>query len=165
MKKLFSATIVAGLCFGAARAQDPFKVAPQAYKLQFENQWVRITRVHYEPHERIAEHYHTDRASAYVYLNDSGPVIFKHIDLPYGKITRPPTKAGSFRLYKGLHEVHAVENTSDLPSDFLRVEFKTEPVNDPSLLGRFYREQYPTVENVRKMQFENQYIRISRLII
>ncbi len=153
------------LLFGEVAAQDPLKVAPRAYKLEFENEWVRVTRVHYGPRERIAEHYHTPRSSAYVYLNDGGPVIFKHINLPYGDITRPETKAGSFRVYKGIKEVHSVENTSDKPSDFLRVEFKTEAVNDKSLRGKFYREQYPEGENFSKVQFENEQIRITRLVI
>lgn len=151
--------------FGTASAQDPLKVAPQAYKLEFENEWVMVTRVHYGPYEKIPEHYHTERSSAYVYLNDGGPIIFKHINLPYADITRKETKAGSFRLYKGLKEVHAVENPTGIPSDFLRVEFKTEPVNDQSLRGRFYREPYPPGENFRKVQFENEQIRITRLVI
>src|SRR5262245_12384975 len=85
------------LVAAAALAQDPLKVAPKAYKLEFENEWVRVERVHYAAKEKIPEHYHTEKPAAYVYLNDSGPVIFKHRDLPYGDITRAPTKAGSFR--------------------------------------------------------------------
>jgi hypothetical protein len=57
-----------------------------------------------------------------------------------------------------------VENPTDLPSDFLRVEFKTEPVGRDSLHGRFYRENYPAGENFRQVQFENQQIRVTRLI-
>jgi hypothetical protein len=145
-------------------AQDPLKVAPQAYKLQFENEWVKVTRVYYAPREKIASHEHTQTASAYVYLNDSGPVVFNHIEAGYGAITRPPTKAGSFRLYRGVQERHEVENQSDLPSEFLRVEFKTEPVNERSLKGRFYREAYPAGENFQKVQFENEQVRITRLV-
>jgi hypothetical protein len=145
-------------------AQDPFKVAPQAYKLQFENEWVKVTRVHYAPHEKIAAHKHTLTASAYVYLNDGGPVVFNHIDKDYGAVTRPATKAGSFRLYRGLQELHEVENQSDLPSDFLRVEFKTDPINEKGLKGRFYREEYKAGENFQKVQFENEQIRITRLV-
>jgi len=151
--------------FGTVSAQDPLKVAPQAYKLELENEWVMVTRVHYSPYEKIPEHYHTERPSAYVYLNDGGPVIFKHINLPYGDITRKETKAGSFRVYKGLKEIHAVENPTGVPSDFLRVEFKTEPVNDQSLRGKFYREPYPPGENFSKTQFENEQIRITRLVV
>lgn len=155
-----------GICLlmTQALAQDPTTILPQAYKLQSENDWVKVTRVHYAPHEKLPAHQHTQTASAYVYLNDSGPVVFNHIGLDYGAITRPATKAGSFRLYRGLKEIHEVENLSDLPSDFLRVEFKTEPTNDKTLHGRFYREPYPVGENVQKVQFENEQIRITRLV-
>jgi hypothetical protein len=146
-----------------AWAQDPLKTLPQAYKLQFENEWAKVTRVHYAPHEKLPAHQHTLTGSAYVYLNDGGPVVFKHLDLPYGAVTRPATKAGSFRLYGGLKEIHEVENLSELPSDFLRVEFKTEPVNEKTLRGRFYREAYPAGENFEKVQFENEQVRITRV--
>jgi hypothetical protein len=145
-------------------AQDPLKVAPQAYKLQFENEWVKVVRVHYAPREKVVAHDHTPTASAYVYLNDSGPVIFKHIDASYGAITRQPTKAGGVRVYRGIQETHEVENNSDLPSDFLRVEFKTEVTNENSLRGKFFREEYPAGENFHKVQFENDQIRITRLV-
>lgn len=147
-----------------ALAQDPSQALPQAYKLQFQNDWVKITRVHYAPKVKLPSHQHTQTASAYVYLNDSGPVVFKHIGLDYGAITRPPTKAGSFRLYRAVKEMHEVENLSDLPSDFLRVEFKTEPVNDKTLRGRFFRDEYPAGENFQKIQFENEQVRITRLV-
>jgi hypothetical protein len=157
---------LAGICLlvTQASAQDPLKALPQAYKLQFENDWVKVTRVHYEPHEKLPPHQHTQSASAYVYLNNSGPVVFKHIGLAYGAVTRPATKEGTFRLYQGLVEIHEVENLSDLPSDFLRVEFKTEPINEKTLRGRFHREAYPAGENFQKVQFENEQIRITRLV-
>jgi len=157
---------VATICLlmGQAFAQDPLKTLPQAYKLQFENEWVKVTRVHYAPHEKLPPHQHTLTGSAYVYLNDGGPVVFKHIDLPYGAVTRPATKAGSFRLYQGLKEIHEVENLSELPSDFLRVEFKTEPVNERTLRGRFFRETYPAGESFEKVQFENEQVRITRVV-
>ena len=144
-------------------AQNPFTVAPQAYKLEFENDWVKVTRVHYAPHEQIPAHDHTETGAAYVYLNDSGPVIFKHLGLSYGAITRPETKAGSFRIYKAVKETHEVENPNDTPSDFLRVEFKTAPDKDQPLRGKFYRESYPAGENFEQVQFENEQIRVTRL--
>ena len=162
--KFFTFTAIFCLLAAQALAQDPLQVAPQAYKLQFENEWVKVTRVHYAPYEKLPAHKHTLTAAAYVYLNDSGPVVFKHLDTTYGAITRPPTKAGSFRLYRSVQELHEVENQSDLPSDFLRVEFKTEPANENSLRGKFYREEYPAGENFQKVQFENEQIRITRLV-
>jgi hypothetical protein len=152
-------------CVTTARSQDPTKTLPRAYKLQFENEWVKVTRVHYEPHEKLPPHQHTLTGSAYVYLNESGPVIFRHIGLSYGAVTRPPTKAGTVRLFRAVEEIHEVESLSDQPSDFLRVEFKTEPLEEKKLFGKFHREPYPTGENFEKVQFENEQIRITRLAV
>jgi hypothetical protein len=162
--RLYRVAVVILLLAVTSLAQDPLKTLPKAYKLQFENDWVKVVRVHYGPREKLPAHEHTQTASAYVYLNDSGPVVFKHLALPYGDVTRPPTKTGTVRLYRGLDELHEVENKSDLPSDFLRVEFKTEPVNDKSLKGRYHREQYTAGENFQKVQFENEQVRITRLV-
>jgi hypothetical protein len=163
IKRTFCLPVIFLLFTVAATAQDPLKVAPQAYKLEFENEWVKVMRVHYGSNEKIPAHDHTELAAAYVYLNDGGPVIFKHIGLAYGAVTRPATKAGSFRLYKAIKEVHEVENTSDLPSDFLRVEFKTRMVDEKTLRGRFHRESWPAGENYQKIQFEDEQIRVTRL--
>ena len=173
MKNLIMVITLASVMLSQASAQsklkdqskDPLKVAPKAYKLEFENEWVRVTRVRYGAKETIAEHYHTERPSAYVYLNDAGPVIFKHKDLPYGDIKRAAVKAGTFRVYRGVKEVHSVENPSDTTSEFLRVEFKTEPLNQNSLRGKYHREPVATGENSRKIQFENEQIRITRMVI
>jgi tetratricopeptide (TPR) repeat protein len=141
------------------------KVAPESYQLEFENDFVKVQRVHYAPRVKIPEHDHTAFGSAYVYLNDAGPVIFKHVGLSYGAVTRPAVKAGSFRLYKAVKETHEVENPSNTHSDFLRVEFKTEPAKDPNTLrGKFFREDLPAGENYQKTQFENEQVRITRLI-
>jgi hypothetical protein len=162
--KLFTLFAMLCLVVVSATAQDPLKILPDNYKLQFENEWVKVTRVHYPPKTKLAAHEHTQTAAAYVYLNDSDPVIFKHIGLQYGAIKRAATKAGSFRLYKSVAEIHEVENPADTPSDFMRVEFKTEPLNDKSLYGRYFREAYPAGENFQKVQFENEQIRITRLV-
>jgi len=146
-------------------AQDPAKVAPQAYKLDFENDWVKVLRVHYAAKEKIPEHDHPATAAAYVYLNDSGPVIFKHVGLSYGPVTRSAVKARSFRVWYAVKETHEVENTGDTPSDSVRIEFKTEPVNARSLHGKFQPEEYPLDENYQKVQFENEQIRVIRLAV
>jgi hypothetical protein len=159
----FLATVL--LLVAPALAQDPVKVAPQAYKLDFENDWVKVLRVHYAAKEKIPEHDHPATAAAFVYLNDGGPVIFRHVGLSYGAITRPATKARGFRLWYAVKETHEVENTGDTPSDFVRIEFKTEPVNAKSLRGKFQPEEYPASENFQKVQFENEQIRATRLAV
>lgn len=159
-------SLIAAICLltASVMAQDPLKTLPQNYKLQFENDYVKVVRVYYPPKAKLAAHEHTPTASAYVYLNDGGPVVFNHIDKAYGAVTRAATKAGSFRVYRGLQELHEVENKADVPSEFLRVEFKTDPVNENTLRGKFFREEYPAGENFQKVQFENEQVRITRLV-
>jgi quercetin dioxygenase-like cupin family protein len=163
---LLTAAVVSawfGLTVAAATTQDPLVVSPDAYRLEFENAWVKVVRVTYGPKAIIAPHLHTERASAYVYLNDGGPILFKHEGLPYEGVTRPATKAGSFRVYKGIHELHSVENPSATPSDFLRVEFKTEPLEDGTLKGKFFREDPAPTATAQQTQFENAQIRVTRV--
>jgi hypothetical protein len=163
MKKLSVAFATLILLSLTASGQDPLKVAPEAYQLEFENEWAKVTRVHYAAKSKIPAHDHPETGAAYVYLNDSGPVIFRHIGLSYGAITRPATKAGSFRLYKAVKEVHEVENQNDGPSDFLRVEFKTASDAEKPLRGKFYREEYTAGEYYEKVQFENEQLRVTRI--
>jgi hypothetical protein len=160
-----AAAIWASLSAVGGAAQDPLIVAAAAYRLEFENAWVRVVRVRYAPKTVVAPHFHTEQASAYVYLNDGGPILFKHEGLPYAGVTRPATKAGSFRIYKGLKEVHSVENPTDTPSHFLRVEFKTEPVEEATLRGKFHRDATPPGTTQERVEFENAQIRISRVTV
>jgi hypothetical protein len=146
-------------------AQEAEKTLPDAYQLQFENEWVKVVRVHYAPHVKLPSHAHTRLAAAYVYLSDAGPVVFRHVGTGYGSVTRPAVKAGTFRLYRAVGEMHEVENTSPLASDFLRVEFKTEPKEEKTLRGRFHREPVAPGENLKKVEFENAQIRVTRLVI
>jgi hypothetical protein len=165
MKRILLQLVFACLAVNSALAQDPVKVAPDAYKTEFENAYVKVQRVHYAAHSKLPEHDHTAFGSAYIYLNDAGPVIFKHVGLSYGAVTRAAVKAGSLRLYKGIKETHEVENPSDTASTFLRVEFKTEPdKNQNTLRGKFFREEAPAGENLAKVQFENEQVRITRLV-
>jgi hypothetical protein len=146
-------------------AQEAETTLPEAYRLQFENEWVKVVRVHYAPHVKLPSHAHTKLASAYVYLSDAGPVVFRHVGAEYGSVTRPPVKTGTFRLFRAVGEMHEVENTSSLASDFLRVEFKTEPKDARTLRGRYPREVVARGENVQNVQFENAQIRVTRLVI
>jgi hypothetical protein len=91
-------------------------------------------------------------------------VLFKHIGTSYGAATRPATRTGAFRVFRGINEIHEVENTSELPSHFLRVEFKTDPKDDRTLKGRFFRESVADGQSVETIQFENEQVRISRVI-
>ena len=155
---------IAAVSLKAFISQDPVIALPESYSKQFENEWVKVVRVRYAPLAKLPAHAHNALPAAYVYLNDGGPVMFKHIGASYGAATRPATKAGGFRIFRGIAEIHEVENTSPLPSEFLRVEFKTEVKDLDTLRGRFAPESAPAGENLEKVQFENAQVRITRVI-
>lgn len=138
-------------------AQDAATTLPKNYKVQFENDWVRITSVRYGANERLPEHTHTALPSAYVYLTDSGPVAFRHVGGP--AVTRQPVPAGMFRVYRGIKETHEVENIG-AASEFLRVELKTEGRDAATIRGKFER---PAVSAEPFVHFDHAQFRVSRV--
>jgi len=66
-------------------------------------------------------------------------VLFKHVGGKGTVAKRPETKAGAFRVYRGLVEIHEVENTVDVPSEFLRIEVKTESLEPATFRGKLER--------------------------
>jgi hypothetical protein len=143
-----------------AQAQDPVKTLPDNYKLEFENDLVKVVRVLYPAHAKLPAHAHPKGSTAYVYLTDSGPIVFGHIGLEYGAITRPAAVAGAVRLGRAVDEVHEVENPNDSSSEFLRVEFKTIPPT--GFRGRFAPESGAAGEHFTKVHFENDHLRVTR---
>lgn len=158
MKVASALLALAGMMFSG---QEGAATLPANYKVQFENSWVKVTSVRYEPMQKLPAHTHTPNPSAYVYLNDGPPVQFSHVG---GKpATRAATKAGAFRVYRGLEEVHDVQNMGSAPSEFLRVELKTVPLEPGSFWGKFERPSSPSAEPV--VHFNHKQVQISRLWI
>lgn len=135
----------------AAMAQDPYKVAPKNYRLEFENDWVRVSRVKYEPGDKIAVHDHPSFPTVYIYLTDGGEIQFGHQE--FYALRRKPVKAGQIRFNRGNRETHSTEYFGDQPSQYLRVELKTEPDRPPKDVVIAPDDQTP---------FENQMLRIER---
>ena len=150
----------------AVVAQDPTKAAPESYKLQLENAYVRILRVTYGPRAKVAVHDHSRFPAAYIYLSDSAPIRFIHTGWDHPVLTRPATKAGSFRLSPTRFddETHQVENTGDLTSEFLRIEIMTEAPDRQSLVGRFKPFDGNRQTGLNKIEFENSQLRVTRII-
>src|SRR5262249_34421836 len=68
MKRFLMACIVAQALLLCARAQDPVKVDPEEYKVEFENNYVRVLRVTRRAHSKAPMHEHP--AYVLVPLND-----------------------------------------------------------------------------------------------
>lgn len=147
-----------------AAAQEPHAANHKNFKLQFENDYVKVVRVHFDPHEAVTEHEHSHLAGVYVYLNDNGPVIYRHVAGFNGLRNRQFQPAGSFHVSIRFPETHTVENPTDKPVDYLRIEYKTD--GESATFGgdvRAYREGYAVGRNARKVQYENEQVRITRL--
>ena len=152
------------LCPLLPPAQDPQAVAPRAYRRAFENERVRVTRVHYEPREKIASHDHPEGPTIYVYLSDSGPVRFVHTGDESFTLVRPPVRAGGFRLSRGVAgETHSVESLTDLPTDFLRVELKGLNLERRYFRGRFPPQPRSSRRVARRVRYDDALIRVTSL--
>jgi quercetin dioxygenase-like cupin family protein len=117
MKVLFSTVAMAAL-LGASvtRAQDPVKVDPKHYSVVFENDDVRVLRVHYAPGEKSVMHSHP--ASVAVFLDNQK-----------AKMTYPDGKSEEMSPKKGdavfaLASVHLPQNIGSGPIDLIIVELK-----------------------------------------
>ena len=83
---------------------DPVAVDGKHYKVAFENQQVRVLRIHYEAHEKGQTHEHILNRVV-VYLND-----------------QTGAKADDVRMSGAA--THAEENASGQPADRIAVELK-----------------------------------------
>lgn len=111
-----------------AAAQDGATALQQNYRALLDNDEMQVMRVHYDPHQELAEHDHSRYPTVYVYLSNSGPVRFIHNEARPFALTRRPVKTGWFRVSPGRIEKHEVANLSPVASDFLRVECKRIPL-------------------------------------
>jgi quercetin dioxygenase-like cupin family protein len=99
-----------------ALAQDAVKVDPKHYKVELENNDVRVLRITYGPGEKSVMHEHP--ASVAVFLTD-GKVKFT---LPDGKTQESDVKAGS-TMWEDAGK-HLPENVGKAKFELILVELK-----------------------------------------
>jgi len=120
MSRLALVTGLVCLVAVSARAQDdPVKVDPKHYKVEFENAQVRVLHVQYGPHEKSVMRAHA--AAVGVFLRDQNA----RFTLPGGKTVERQAKAGE-ALWMAA-ETHLPENLGDQPLEVILVELKTKP--------------------------------------
>jgi quercetin dioxygenase-like cupin family protein len=114
--RLFCAAAIVCLAVSSATAQDPTKVEPKHYKLDFENERVQVVNVHYGPHEKSELHDHPGGVSVSV---TGGHLRFTDQS---GKVTEVYAKAGEARWFPPFK--HKVENLSDEPYNGVYIGIK-----------------------------------------
>jgi hypothetical protein len=149
-------------------AQSPYLVAGDHYHLVFENAWARATRVTYGPHEQAPVHEHPPTPTAvYVYLTDGGVMRFRHVTGEHVAgftIDRRAVKAGAIRFAHGAPETHAVEYMGDEPTEYVRIELRTEPKDRPERDVRLPPVTLDPAKSAVETQFENGQVRILRVV-
>jgi quercetin dioxygenase-like cupin family protein len=102
-----------------AFAQDAVKVDPKHYKVELENNQVRVLRINYGPGEKSMMHEHP--GSVAIFLTD-GQVKFT---LPDGKTRESTVKAGQ-AIWNEAGK-HLPENLGTKPFELILVEVKGKP--------------------------------------
>jgi quercetin dioxygenase-like cupin family protein len=119
--RAWCAVLLLGSVVPSAMAQDPVAVAPEQYKVEFEDQDVRVLRVVYAPGEKSAMHDHP--ASVAVYI--TGGHI--RITLPDGRVGEPRVPPGATMRHAA--GSHAIENLGDAPFELVLVELRKAPAD------------------------------------
>jgi hypothetical protein len=152
----------------AGAAQDPYRVAGDHYHLVFENSWVRATRVTYGPHETAPVHQHPPTpTTVYVYVTDGGVMRFGHVTGEHVAgvtIDRKAVRAGGIRFAHGAPETHTVEYLGDAPTEYARIELRTEPLDRPVRDVRLPPAALDSSISAMQVQFENGQVRILRVM-
>jgi quercetin dioxygenase-like cupin family protein len=153
---VITAVIAAPVLFDRpVAAQDALAVAPGAYTIELENQWVRVLRLKLAPQETTAVHIHPNIVG--VLLTDVR-VTVTNADGTTQQLVR---KAGEV-LYQPGMPAHSEQNMSDQPLEAVLVELKpgaaggTAPVSlDPVTLDP---EHHPVL-------IDNPRVRVIRTIL
>lgn len=118
MKQLLSIITVMVLLSEISFAQDAAKVDPQHYKVEFENDQVRVLRITYAPGEKGAMHSHP--GGMVIFLSDAnGKFTF-----PDGKTEKRDFKKGFFSWVPAT--THQPENIGDKPFELIQIEMKSK---------------------------------------
>jgi len=111
---LFAVILLSGYSF----AQDAAKVDPKHYKVEFENDQVRVLRITYAPGEKGVMHSHPE--GMVVFLTDAkGKFTF-----PDGKTEKRDFKKGFFSWVPAT--THQGENVGHKPFELIQIEMKPQ---------------------------------------
>ena len=115
LKKLLVPVFIVA-AFGICSAQDTAQSHPESYKVEIDNQQVRVVRAYHAPHEKVPMHSHP--TSVVVYLTD----VHEISTASDGKRTEVRHHAGDV-VWSPAH-THALENLSNEPIRVVEIELK-----------------------------------------
>ena len=149
------------LAVPAARAQalDPLVADPQHYRLEIENQWVRVIREHMDPHEKMPIHQHPDPGAVIVFLTDR----HNRLTAPDGSSQELRNRAGD--LMWSMPSTHRGENLTNAPFEAVQIEPR-RPAGKSASPAPPDKLDAPTVDPQHyHVELENEYVRVLRVNI
>ncbi len=152
MCKILLLTFLLGITASTAIAQDPVQVDSKHYKILFENDQVRVLKIHYNPKEKSVMHEHP--ASVVVFLSNSK----NRFTLADGTTTDNAGKAGQVGYSEA--EKHLPENVGSTPVNAILVELKGEPATTSTKVDLDPVEVDP---EHHKVEIENDRVRVLRI--
>jgi quercetin dioxygenase-like cupin family protein len=146
-------------------AQDPAVVSPKIIKVEFENDRVRILRVHYGPHDRTAMHSHP--AELVVRVTDG----WTRATYPDGTARENKGAAGAITWPEPT--THAVENLKDEPLENVEIEFKKVSAPSVPVSAPHPPSMAPAADAVVSLidephhhwRFQNQYVLVTEVTL
>ncbi|HXP86741.1 MAG TPA: hypothetical protein VN841_18565 [Bryobacteraceae bacterium] len=142
-----------------AQAPDPLLADPQHYKLEIENQWVRVIREHMGPHEMMPMHQHPAPGAVIVFLTDR----HNRLTSPDGSAQELRNRAGELMwspasAHKGENldaaQFEAVQIEPRRPSGVVITPAPAEPMDAPLVDPQHYH-----------VEIDNEYVRVLRVTI
>ena len=122
MRTLWMLLALMSIAAGRALAQDPVEVDSDHYKVEFENDQVRVLRITYGPNEKSVMHAHPEGVA--VYLSD----LKGQFTLPDGQTIEEEGKAGEAVWTEAGQ--HLPQNMTDQPFELILVELKAPSPDD-----------------------------------
>ena len=139
LMKLAGITAIACLAAATALAQEPTKVEPTHYHLDFENEHVQVVSVHYGPHEKSSLHEHP---GGVVVVITGGHLRFTDQN---GKLQEVYAKPGEARWFPPFK--HRVENLGDTPYNAVYIGIKGKNTFASSH-GAIHKEERAEMERI-----------------
>ncbi len=156
------AMLVALLGISPVLMQEPTAGAGYAVKVEFENEQIRVTRVHYAARAQSPMHSHTGRAV--IALTGS------HLRVTESGGTARETQRHPGEIYWGDTVTHSAENLTDRPLETIEIEIKK--ANVPGVLVKAasvdpasLKEPVPVeMEPHHHVVLQNQYVRVLEVL-
>jgi hypothetical protein len=141
-----------------AKSLDPLVADPQHYSLDFENQWVQVTRERMGPHEKMPMHQHLPPGALIVFVTARN----NRLTTPDGKSTVTTNHPGEIQ-WAG-PATHRSENLNDAVFEAIRIQPK-EPAPGAAPKPAPPEKMDAVVVDPQHyhVEFENQYVRVIRV--